>query len=158
MKKNGLRARAACLMGIACLPLAAPAQGMYTASEAEAIRKLDIMLMVSSLRCRFGADNFQADYQRFSARHLATLNAANADMQASITRSHGPANAKKALDRLNVSMANAYGQGHPWMDCRQLKEATRSLADRQAGSDLLSDAYYLLAERPASGGVFAARR
>ena len=50
-------------------------------SEAEQLRRLDIMLMVTSLRCRHGADDFRSDYQRFTARHLATLNEAGRTLQ-----------------------------------------------------------------------------
>lgn len=157
MMTTGSRARLACLVAALSLPLATPTQAMFSQSEAEAVRKLDIMLMVSALRCRFGADDFQADYERFSARHLATLNAAYRSLHDGLARTHGVSRATRMLDDISVSMANRYGQGHPWLDCAQLKDVTRELADRGQGADLLSDAAYLLAERPSGGPVLAAR-
>ena len=49
---------------------------MVTGHSDEQIRKLDIMLMVTSLRCRTGADDFQPQYRKFSAAHITSLNAA----------------------------------------------------------------------------------
>ena len=43
--------------------------------EAEKLRRLDIMLMVTGLRCRNTPDNFQADYGRFTTNHITELNA-----------------------------------------------------------------------------------
>jgi hypothetical protein len=156
MKTNGLRARAACLIAALALPMATPAQAMYSQNEAEALRKLDIMLMVSALRCRFGADDFQADYERFSATHLPTLNAAYRALHDELARTHGAKQATRMLDDISVSMANRYGQGHPWLDCAQLKEVTRDLASRHS-QDLLGEASYLLAERPSGGTLLAVR-
>lgn len=163
MFDRGLRAGLHGLLGMMAMALAmalalpAPAHAVYSQGDAEALRKLDIMLMVSSLRCRFGADNFQADYQRFSARHLPVLNGAYHALHDQLARAYGAKRATRMLDDISVSMANRYGQGHPWMDCRQLGEVTRDLASRSSGDDLIARAHYLLAERPASGAVFAAR-
>lgn len=158
MRKNGLRARAACLAAALALPMATPAQAMYSQNEAEAVRKLDIMLMVSSLRCRFGPDDFQVDYQRFSARHLPTLNEAYRALHDILARTHGAKRATRMLDDISVSMANRYGQGHPWLDCAQLKSVTRDLADKRQGHELLGEANYLLAERPPAGTTLALRQ
>ncbi|WFL76839.1 S-adenosyl-L-homocysteine hydrolase [Altererythrobacter arenosus] len=103
-------------------------------SNAENIRKLDIMLMVTSLRCRTGPHNFQADYQTFSRTHLSTLNRAAAQLQGDLSRRHGAKGAKRALDRISVTMANQYGTGHPWLECAALKKVTRDLtAERDVG-------------------------
>ncbi len=48
----------------------------------------------------------------------------------------GVIEANHALDRLSVQMANAYGNGHPWLGCRDLKQLTRSLA-QQDGREVL---------------------
>lgn len=157
MAGRGLRAGLGLVLAAFALPLAVPAQAVYSQGDAEALRTLDIMLMVSSLRCRFGADNFQQDYQRFSARHLPTLNGAYHALHDRLSRVHGAKRATRMLDEISVSMANRYGQGHPWMDCRQLGEVTRDLASRKSGDELIPRAHYLLAERPSAGGVLAAR-
>ena len=43
-------------------------------------------------------------------------------------------------------MANSYGQGHPWLGCRELKEATQGLAQNHAPGALLSAADALLGD------------
>ena len=96
--------------------------------SAEKLRRLDIMLMVTGLRCRSGADNFQPDFQAFEARHMADLNAANRQLKADYVRRLGPAGADRALDRLSVVMANEYGNGHPWLGCHELKSLAQDLA------------------------------
>ena len=125
------------------------------ADDAEAVRKLDIMLMVTSLRCRKTADNFQADYQRFSSAHLTTLNAASKTLQADLVRSGNTG--KRALDKISVSMANAYGNGHPWLGCGELKQITRSLAADKA-SRLAAVADDLLSSRPRGQWAMAGTR
>lgn len=127
--------------GVAALSmvLAAPA-GATPVDSAEKIRKLDIMLMVTALRCRKGADNFQADYERFSASHLAELNAASNTLKADLSKRQGAAGAKRALDKISTGMANAYGNGHPWLDCAGLKQVARELAAKQQPGVLLAAA------------------
>jgi hypothetical protein len=99
-----------------------------TMSGAEKLRRLDIMLMVTGLRCRATPDNFTADYGRFTSSHLGELNDANAELKAGLARNYGPAGAQRALDRLSTVMANSYGQGHPWLSCADLKMVARNLA------------------------------
>jgi len=131
----------------------APAQANETLAEAEKLQKLDIMLMVSSLVCRFGADNFQSDYSRFSTAHRGIMNEAGAALQRDMVARHGPAAGKKALDRVSVRMANEYGQGHPWMGCGELKATASRLADVRDRAALVSAADQLLGRPP----VLAAR-
>lgn len=50
--------------------------------SAEQLRRLDIMLMVTSLRCRKTVDDFQADYGDFTQEHLSELNDAARSLQA----------------------------------------------------------------------------
>ena len=50
-----------------------------------------------------------------------------------------PLPADDEADRLSVTMANAYGNGHPWLGCAELKQMTRDLALAQ-GVELLLDA------------------
>ena len=115
--------------------------------EAEKLRRLDIMLMVTGLRCRNTPDNFQADYGRFTTNHITELNAASHAMQDQLAQRFGPGNAARALDKISVTMANTYGQGHPWLSCAQLKVATRSLAEARGVAVLAEAADQLLASR-----------
>lgn len=129
---------------LAAQPLAAQSVD----DEAEALRRLDIMLMVTSLRCRFSADDFQADYQRFSARHLTTLNAASDEMNAGYALRHGERAARRYLDTVSTTMANQFGQGHPWLDCAALGEETRRLSAGASRSELVLAAQEMLAPAP----------
>ncbi len=114
-------------------------------SKAEKLRRLDIMLMVTGLRCRTTSDNFQADYGRFTTRHIAELNKASDALKTELAANHGAGGANRALDRLSVTMANAYGQGHPWLNCAQLKQVARGLAEASGPEPLLAAADQLLA-------------
>lgn len=130
----------------ASLLFAVPAQAGDW-SQAEKLRRLDIMLMVTGLRCRTTADNFQADYGRFTTNHIAELNAASAALKTELAKRYGAAGANRALDRLSVQMANQYGQGHPWLDCGQLRQVARNLAAARGSAPLLAAADQLLSER-----------
>jgi hypothetical protein len=139
-----LAALAALAFGLA---MATPARAAGAMSGAEKLRRLDIMLMVTGLRCRATADNFTADYGRFTASHLGELNAASAELKTDFARRYGPGGAQRALDRLSTTMANGYGQGHPWLTCADLKVVARNLAVvrgratlEEAADQLLSDA------------------
>ena len=119
-----------------------------TIDQAEAVRKLDIMLMVTALRCRRTADNFQPDYQRFSANHLIALNAASKTLQANLVKKAGAQGAKRALDKISVGMANEYGNGHPWLGCGELKQIAKNLATDKDSAKLAATADDLLSNRP----------
>ncbi len=127
------------------------------ASQDEQVRKLDIMLMVTSLRCRMGADDFQPQYRKFSANHLASLNGAARRLEAGLVARHGKKGATRALDRISVGMANQYGQGHPWLGCAELKEITSDLAKSKDPAILAQAADELLGAAPRSGGRWAKR-
>lgn len=143
--------------GAAAVLLTPVSASAVTHKEAENIRKLDIMLMVTSLRCRMGKDDFQPAYRKFSASHLTTLNSAARTMEAGYVKRHGAKGAKRALDRVSVQMANEYGQGHPWLECGALKDITGDLAKTKNPADLQIAADELLASAPRNGGRFAAR-
>lgn len=136
---------AACLAAAGMLASFPASAGNF--SQAEKLRKLDIMLMVTGLRCRNTSDNFNAEYGRFTTAHLATLNAAAATMKKEMVARYGAAGANKALDRMSVQMANQYGQGHPWLNCRQLKHVAGSLATMRGEMALVEAAEDLLADR-----------
>lgn len=121
-----------------------PATAAGSMSSAEKLRRLDIMLMVTGLRCRTTPDNFTKEYQRFTANHISELNGAAAQLRTQLAGRYGASGADRALDRLSVTMANQYGQGHPWLDCGQLKTAARNLADVRGTETLVEAADQLL--------------
>jgi len=86
---KGFAAAAAVMGMLASVPASAG-----SLEEAEKLRRLDIMLMVTGLRCRNTADNFQADYGRFTTKHIATLNAASRQLQSQLATRVGPAQAE----------------------------------------------------------------
>ncbi len=145
---------AACALAAAVTAGAANADD--TTSSASNIRKLDIMLMVTSLRCRTGEHDFQADYHRFAAKHLGSLNEASRQLRRSLVARHGSKGSKRALDRIGVSMANTYGDGHPWMGCAELKQVARDLSAAPDSSKLYDVAKRLLAPAPEAPVTMAA--
>jgi hypothetical protein len=152
---SSLAAMAALAVGLA---MTTPAHATGdTMSGAEKLRRLDIMLMVTGLRCRTTADNFTADYGRFTASHVAELKSANTELKASLARRYGAAGAQRALDRLSTTMANGYGQGHPWLGCAELKMVTRNLVAVHGRATLEEAADQLLAERSPSYFALAGR-
>lgn len=137
---------AAALSAAAIFASASPPAHATPGDDAEKVRRLDIMLMVSALRCRNTADGFQEDYNRFSAAHLGELNASASTLKKTLEARFGATAAKRELDKMSVSMANSYGQGHPWLNCHDLKEATQGLAGNRAPGALLSAADALLGD------------
>jgi hypothetical protein len=138
------------------------AAGLATAAgpsdDAEQLRRMDIMLMVTSLRCRKGPDNFQSDYNKFSAAHLQTMNAASRQLKSGMEKQFGMKGAARKLDQMSVSMANDYGNGHPWLECAELREVTRELASEKDPGRLVLAADELLARRPTGQLARLARR
>ncbi|WP_298302937.1 S-adenosyl-L-homocysteine hydrolase [uncultured Erythrobacter sp.] len=128
---------------------AVPAQADSGFENAHSLRSLDIMLMVTALRCRKGPHDFQGDYHRFSAKHLNDLNAASRTLKRTFAASYGEKNPARALDRMGVKIANSYGDGHPWLTCAELQQVTRDLSQSPDAADLAVNARYLLsASRP----------
>ncbi len=146
---------AACLAAMSLL-MGVPASAGEM-SQAEKLRRLDIMLMVTGLRCRTTAENFQADYGRFTTNHIAMLNAASNSLKSEMARRHGVAGANRALDRFSTTMANNYGNGHPWLGCGELKMVVRNLAAVRGMAPLEAAADQLLAETGSSQIAWARR-
>lgn len=146
------KARAHAAIGVAACGLAitSPAQAGPLDARAEKLRRLDIMLMVTGLRCRTTPNNFNAEYGRFTASHMPALKASAASLRRELATKHGIAGAARALDRLSTTMANDYGSGHPWLDCAQLKSVAAGLAEAKGASVLEAAADQLLGPiRPA---------
>lgn len=114
-------------------------------SNAEKLRRLDIMLLVTGLRCRSTVDDFQTDFQTFETRHRRDLNFADHQLRIQFGARRGSAASAKAMDHINVEMANVYGNGHPWMGCHDLKGVVHDLADMKGTAPLLTVADQLLA-------------
>ena len=132
--------------GVAALSILASAPASAAGmSGAEKLRRLDIMLMVTSLRCRSTADNFQADYGQFTTNHLDELNAASDALKSDYSARFDAAGANRAVDRLSVMMANLYGQGHPWLGCGELRMVAHNLANVH-GTATLEEAADLFVE------------
>ncbi len=134
-----VRFRVATALVAAGLSCATPALADGSQSGAEKLRRLDIMLMVTSLRCRGGRDDFIAEYGRFTSSHMRKLNDANAQLRERF--------GERMLDRISTSMANQFGRGHPWLGCADLRMATRNLAGVQGIGTLEEAADQLLSPR-----------
>lgn len=106
-------------------------------TKAQKLRSLDIMLMVTALRCRTGGDDFQGEFARFEAHHMAELNRAAQDL---IRENGGDGRDGRALDRISTAMANTYGAGHPWLGCHDLKGLAGKLADSDGEDSLVAAA------------------
>lgn len=139
------------------LAAVSPAQAAGSLANAEKLRRLNIMLMVTSLRCRATADSFATEYNSFTTSHLSELNQANARIREEMALRLGPVRGAMELDRQMTVTANAYGQGHPWLSCRDLKIATRDLARAQGADTLLEAADQLVGEERSSELALARR-
>lgn len=139
------------------LAAVAPAQAAGSTGGAEKLRRLDIMLMVTSLRCRATSDNFMAEYQNFTANHLPELNQASDELRHDLANQYGAAGSARALDRISTVMANTYGQGHPWLSCHDLRNVARDLAEVRGRSTLEEAAEQLLGDGRAVELAYARR-
>ncbi|MDP3676003.1 MAG: S-adenosyl-L-homocysteine hydrolase [Novosphingobium sp.] len=157
MRKTTLAAAVLAATGIVAT---APAQAQSCwgpqAIAAAKMRNLDIMLMVTALRCRKGPDNFQPDYYAFAAAHQAELNVANGVLRAQFTGG-GTTAANRALDRMSTSIANSYGVGHPELGCGELRKVTRDLSTARTRGVLLAAADALVGAPAIPGGQCAMR-
>lgn len=126
-------------------------------SRAEKLRRLEIMLMVTALRCRKTDDDFQADYERFEIRHLLEMNGAASDLRKQFVKEHGVLGAIRALDQVSTSIANFYGDGHPWLGCHDLKTVTQLLVDVDTADTLVETADQLLNRERAPQFALAGR-
>lgn len=148
---------AAVAMMVLGQPAAANQRVTVDTHAAEQLRRLDIMLMVTSLRCRHSDSDFSADYDRFATAHLTTMNAASAQLRDSHARGQSRRAQARALDTISTTMANRYGTGHPWLQCNQLRDVTRELSGQRDLALLLAAADELLAIQPPARTMLVAR-
>ncbi|MEP3421050.1 MAG: hypothetical protein ABJN35_04895 [Erythrobacter sp.] len=131
-------------------PITPSFNGEYTSpiiDNAQNIRSLNIMLMVTSLRCRTSGHDFRGEYELFAAAHRQNLEEASQHLTHNLVASHGEDGSHRELDRMGVAIANQYGDGHPTMGCPELKQATLELAMSQDRAQLAAMAGRLLDEK-----------
>lgn len=126
MKITGFLALGAGL-SLAVAPAAQAACFAPATLDAAKLRTLDVMLMVSSLRCRSGAEDFQADYGRFVDANRAELSKANHRILDDFAARMGAVRASAEMDRTSVRIANRYGQEGA-LGCHQLRLVAADLA------------------------------
>lgn len=131
---RGILSKTVLVAGIA-LASAQPAQACWNSAGQDAvkIKHLNTMLMVTALRCRGGADNFLAQYNRFVTNNSTLIGTQNKLIKSHLAQTVGPKGAEGALDRMSIGFANSYGTGHRSMNCRQLKQLASDLASEQHG-------------------------
>ena len=109
------------------LTVSSPVHAITGMSGAEKLYRLNVMLQTVGQTCRATPDNFTAEYTSFANSHVAELAQTKAEFRAQLAARYGRTGARIVLDHVNASMANSYAGGHPWLDCAQLKLATRNL-------------------------------
>ena len=147
--------KVAALCALALSIIAVPAQACWTSAEQDAakVANLNMMMMVSALRCRKGPDDFLADYNRFVKNNNPVIGSQNAAVRSHFARINGNGHADAAMDKFIIGIANSYGGGHQWLGCAQLKLVAQdlSLDDHSVGS-LLVIAKETVDEFALSGG------
>ena len=137
-----------------------PAQACWNGAGQDAVKitHLNMMLMVTALRCRGGADNFLPEYNRFVVNNSSLIGNQSKVIKAHLAQMQGARGAESALDKMTIGFANSYGTGHQSMDCRQLKSFAAGLASQKHGIATLAEAAGLVVgDTRLSGGVCPAR-
>jgi hypothetical protein len=130
--------------------MAQPAQACWSDHEAKAasVANLNMMMMVTALRCRNGKDNFLSEYNRFVKNNNGVLGAQNAVIKSRFARQNGVKAAEGAADRFTIGLANHYGTGHETMGCGELKKLAADLGSKTRDSASLINIAELKAGRP----------
>ncbi len=127
-----------------------------TASGAEKLHRLEIMLRITAQRCRRAGEDFTSDYRGFVAQQMPSLGAARAQLGARLAAQYGSRGGHEAFDRLSDGIADGYRRGHPWLGCRELGQAARNLAQIH-GRATLEEAADQLVSRAGSRMAYAKR-
>jgi hypothetical protein len=119
---------------------AQPAQACWSDRETQAasVANLNMMMMVTALRCRKGPDNFLAEYNRFVTTNNGTLGLQNAVIKSRFARMNGAQAAEGAMDRFTIGLANSYGGSSADRGCGELKLLAVDLASRSHDSTALA--------------------
>jgi hypothetical protein len=150
------KGKVASLLALATMGMAQPAQACWTVSEQDAakIANLNMMMMVSALRCRKGADDFLGDYNRFVKNNNPVLGAQNAAVRGHFARIDGAKVADRQMDRFVIGLANSYGGGTDSKGCDQLKSVAFELGQKShSAKSLLSIAEANIDTYPLPGGT-----
>ena len=117
-------------LALAATVVADPAQACWTDAETDAatVANLNMMMMVSALRCRNGPDNFLAEYNRFVSLNNTIIGAQNATVRGHFSRTEGVGRAEASMDHFVIDIANNYGGGHETLNCAQLHLVAIDLA------------------------------
>jgi hypothetical protein len=137
------------------LAMAQPAQACWTGGEVNAakVANLNMMMMVTALRCRKGSDDFLSDYNAFVKNNNAVIGGQNAAVRSHFARTNGAKGADAAMDKFIIGIANSYGGGHGSMDCAALKDVAQELSGKgHSASSLLAIAESTVMDYPLAGG------
>jgi hypothetical protein len=138
MKRTG---KWAALCALASVAFANPAHACWTNAEQDAakVANLNMMMMVTALRCRKGPDDFLADYNRFVKNNNSVIGSQNAEVRSHFARIGGTKSADAAMDKFIIGIANSYGGGHHRLGCAELKTIAHDLSKsgHNAGSLLM---------------------
>jgi hypothetical protein len=146
----------AAALALAATIVAHPTQACWTGIEQEAAKlaNLNMMMMVSALRCRNGADNFLSEYNQFVRLYNPVLGSHNATMRSHFARIDGSRAADAAMDRFVIGIANNYGAGHESMGCSELRQLAVTLSEKEhSAASLLSLADAHVEAIPLPGGT-----
>lgn len=119
-------------------------------SGAEKLYRLNAMLLATGQYCRSTPNNFTADFASFTDSHVVELTQMEVEFRTELAVRYGNARANRVLSQMNRSMANSYAKGHPWLDCAQLKLATRNLTEIIGRATLEEAAHQLIIDNRAS--------
>ncbi len=147
----GYRAVAA----IASISIASPSAACWTKAEADAakVANLNMMMMVTALRCRKGPDDFLHDYNSFVKNNNHVIGVQNGEVRAHFVRINGSSGADAAMDKFVIGIANSYGSGHASLDCKALKQIAATLATPgQSAASLLRIANDVVIDTRLAGG------
>ena len=136
-------------MASLCTPVLANAASIDL-QKAEKLHQLDIMLMFSAMRCQASGVDFTSAYDNFNAVHATELRDARKALTDDFASRFGTQSGQFAIDRLSTGIATRYGDGHPGLNCAELAEATRALAEDSMPGGLPAAAEWLLEEDPAN--------
>jgi hypothetical protein len=148
--------KVAAFFALAATMAANPAQACWTNAEHDAaqVANLNMMMMVTALRCRNGKDNFLNEYNRFVKSNNPVLGAQNATVRSHFARLNGAKGADSAMDKYIISLANSYGSGHDSKGCGQLKVIAGQLAQKNHNAaSLLAIAEANVDKQPLPGGM-----
>jgi hypothetical protein len=142
-------------LALAATVVAQPAQACWTSAEANSakVAHLNMMMMVSALRCRNGQDNFLTEYNRFVTLNNGAIGGQNAVVRSHFARTDGAKAADGAMDKFIINIANHYGGGHKSMGCAELRNVAGQMAQRgHDGASLLVIAEDSIEAMPLPGG------